>query len=345
LIKILQFFYTISKVNLFDIWKRINKKHATTIVLCPSFPSNWKDYLFGTGLLNDLALYKACLSENIEFGIHIGSKNLPHPETKKAYLNYSRGFKKEKNKDYSHNFRTYVKKLVESGIQVSPSLYEASFWENKQFMHKRFEECSIRCPKTIVVENNNIPDISEIKFPILFKPAHAAGSMGIVKLSNIQVFKEFIKQNTEEEFLLQELVDMRRDIRMIYIGNELVVHYWRINNSDNWKPTSTSTGSNVDFETLPSQWLDYIFKQFKSLNITTGAFDITWPNDDLSKQPYILEVSPAFMPNPAPSAAYKNKSYSDYKKTIKGDQAYFKKYIELVFKLKHKQVIHWNESI
>ena len=30
---------------------------------------------------------------------------------------------------------------------------------------------------------------------------------------------------------------MKRDLRVIIVNDEIVLHYWRINNSAEWKPT------------------------------------------------------------------------------------------------------------
>ncbi|WP_264291210.1 hypothetical protein [Aliarcobacter butzleri] len=38
----------------------------------------------------------------------------------------------------------------------------------------------------------------------------------------------------------------------------------------------------------------------EKFNLDTGAFDIAWNNDDLNTEPYFLEVSPFYQPNPIP---------------------------------------------
>ena len=206
-------------------------------------------------------------------------------------------------------------------------------------MHQKFKELDISHPPTIIVDNkNSAPCIPPISFPILFKPAHGSGSTGIKKINTLEEYKKTIKSTKYDEYLLQEWIDMRRDLRLIYIGNELVLHYWRINNCKDWKPTSTSKGSSVDFITLPEKWMDFIYNEYKKLKINVGAFDITWRNDDLNSKPLILEVSTSYMPNPPPVGKYLQLPYNEYKKTLFGKDAYFKQYLNLVFKLTKKEL-------
>jgi len=106
---------------------------------------------------------------------------------------------------------------------------------------------------------------------------------------------------------------MRRDLRVICVGDEIVHYYWRINNDKDWKPTSTGKGSSVDFEFFPEQWRDFILSEFKKFNIPTGAFDVAWENDDLNTQPLILEVSPTYQVNPKVSNPKHLEAYGKFK--------------------------------
>ena len=209
-------------------------------------------------------------------------------------------------------------------------------------MHEKFKELDISHPKTVTIkkgQNFTLPDT--FKFPILYKPAHGSGSTGIIKIDSAIEFDNKIKNFKKEDFLIQEWVDMRCDLRLIFIGDELVLHYWRKNNSALWSPTSTGHGSSVDFEKLPTKWMDFIFNEYKKLNLKAGAFDITWEKDDFDSKPLILEVSPSFMPNPAPLGEFLEKPYKDFKNSFWGKNAYHKQYINLVFDLKKKLICEY----
>ena len=127
-------------------------------------------------------------------------------------------------------------------------------------------------------------------------------------------------------FIFQKLINMRKDLRVIIIGNEIVLHYWRLNNEKEWKPTSTSFGSSVDFISFPENHRLKIINDFKKLEILSGAFDICWENDDVNSDPIYLEVSSFYQANPDPSRFDYNipygKTYSDWKKTILGKHSF-----------------------
>jgi len=70
---------------------------------------------------------------------------------------------------------------------------------------------------------------------------------------------------------------------------------------------------------------------FSRLNIITGAFDIAWQNDDLESEPYILEVSPFYQPNPKPRFDRNLREYGKWKRSIDFIDFYHKGYIDLEF--------------
>lgn len=153
------------------------------------------------------------------------------------------------------------------------------------------------------------------------KEAHACSSAGVHKVASKIDLKKLLEQQgfrlRNPQIILQELLNMRRDLRVIYVGDELVLHYWRINLGPDWKPTSTGHGSAVDFFNLPEKWRSMLLKEFLKIKISIGAFDVAWQNDDLDSAPMILEVSSNNQPNePMSLAELGGRSYEDFKKSM-----------------------------
>lgn len=232
----------------------------------------------------------------------------------------------------------YVSKNLENqGNRVFPSSYEISLWENKANMHNIFEEKNIRTPKTIPLDilNINKSIVDTFVYPGLLKEEHSCSSKGIYKVNCKEdvyaiLAKKEIKNNNKT-IVLQQLLEIRKDFRVILVGDSIVLHYWRINLSEEWKPTATGQGSQVDFETFPEQWRTWIIETFSKLGIRTGAFDIAWQNDDLSTEPYILEVSPFYQPNPRPDNPYDLMHYGKWKKSVRLIEGYQQKTIDTIF--------------
>ena len=109
---------------------------------------------------------------------------------------------------------------------------------------------------------------------------------GVYKIENASQLEKLNFKN--DIYIFQKLLNIRRDLRVTIVGDEIVHFYWRINNSKDWRPTSTGHGSSVDFVNFPEKWRNFIINEFKKLDLVTGALDIAWENDDLNNEPLIL---------------------------------------------------------
>ena len=346
--RLLFILYLIRKIKWLKLWKLHDRKSSNVLMVVASFPnlkrSFW--YCFAGAFENDFALCATLIEMNIPFRLVFGFRKLMDVENSTIYYNLSELYADQPGDDYSEALLKFQEHLLARNNRLVPSHEDSKFWENKIYMHQRFKELEIPHPQTFLIDEQNAPPVAqEVEFPVLLKPAHASGSTGIIKIDDAQSSDETIASNQHKEYMIQQWVDMRRDLRLIYIGDELVLHYWRVNNLEHWRPTSTSHGSSVDFETLPEKWMDFIFQQYKKLDLKTGAFDITWKNDDLSGEPLFLEVSPSYMPNPAPVGKYLNEPYVEFKKSIFGKNAYYKEYVDLIFRLKKKLILDYQNEM
>ncbi len=239
--------------------------------------------------------------------------------------------------NYANSLIFLTENLTLQKNKVFPNSIEVKLWENKSFMHEYFEELAIRTPETKVIKIQDLNSTNLFSYPFLLKEEHSCGSVGIHKISydrdmiNITKDSLFLKNN--QKVILQKLLNIRRDLRVIIVGNEIVLFYWRINLLPEWRTTATGHGSRVDFVNFPEKWRDWILENFKKLKIRTGAFDIAWENDDLNSEPYILEVSPFYSPNAKPKNFIYNDNYGIWKKSIKFKNNYQKAVVDLIFKI------------
>lgn len=242
--------------------------------------------------------------------------------------------------DYTSILLHITSQLELQGNAVFPKYTETIFWENKAYMHEQFSAARVHEPPTQIYTSINELLTTNLSYPFLIKEEHSCSSQGLHKINSYSdlvdvVCKEsFVRRN--KHIIVQELINMRRDLRVILVKGEIVLHYWRINNSKEWVPTSTSYGSSVDFGSFPEQWRTHIISTFQSLNLVTGAFDITWQNDDLLTEPIYLEVSPSYQPNP--KMEVRGKAYAFYKQHFQLFNSWDTKYVDIVFSIKQKQV-------
>ena len=250
-----------------------------------------------------------------------------------------------------------LRQLEAQGNTLLPSADEAELWENKAFMHRRFDELGIHSPPTVIVDADTdldraVDELSErvgpkFGWPLLVKEPHSNNSQGLHKVADMAELEAWRTQfvaGGSSEFILQHILDMRRDLRVTMVGGEIVHHYWRINLSDEWMPTTTRKGSQVDFVTFPEPWRQTIVDTMGALGLRNGAFDVCWDGDDVESEPYFLEVSPAYTPNPAPSPAFADRPYADFKAQLRGPDSFTVGFVDLVFDLQRRLVAAWGLS-
>lgn len=337
--RIIRFWFSITKVNWIKFIKNYSSREGIVVVI----PGIIKNY-FINSLELDILNIAALLKNNQKVKIFFG-KDFTKFSGRKICYNPSQLLNPDSEKSNAEYIAEAVTAAEEKGNHVFLSSYEIQFWENKEFMHRKFEELNIRTPKTVIYDTVLQPEINELKFPLLIKELHSHASLGVHKcesathLQSLLSDENFRKKNPK--IILQELLNIRKDLRVILSGDEILLHYWRINLGSEWKPTSTSHGSGVDFISFPEQWREYIITAFKKLNLTTGAFDVAWQNDDLNNEPYILEVSPSYQPNPPINLRDKKYSYGEFKKKLLFTESWDKLYIDCAFSIRSKVLGNW----
>lgn len=330
------------KINWIKFFRLKSKQSENIIWLYQDYPQEFFKYIFGGYFVLDFSLVYACIKQNRGFCLCFGA--LPLNVTgKNIVYTVSQRFNKNGEEDYTKPLIRTISQLEMQGNNLYPSAAEAMFWENKIYMHAQFETLGIAQPPTAFITAGQ--DAREAfhnhTFPLLIKEAHSRHSQGIYKVNSEAEAEAIITKRRKEhvsDFLVQGLVEMRRDLRVILTGDEIVLHYWRINLAENWKPTSTSHGSMVDFETFPEKWRQLIISSFKKLKIISGAFDICFQNDDTDTQPFFLEVSSVYQPNPKPTGKNAVIPYYVYKKKILTSNPYFKASIDTTYELRAEEI-------
>jgi glutathione synthase/RimK-type ligase-like ATP-grasp enzyme len=270
------------------------------------------------------------------------NKKVQHIHGKTVFLNLSDKYYEKGDVHYVESLLKLVRQLEQQGNKVFYSSYEIEYWENKARMHELFAERNVHCPETRLFPlSGNIP-YAALSYPLLVKDEHSSGSRGVYKINSADELRSLCENKSfhakNETLVVQQLLNMHKDIRVILVGDEIVLHYWRFNPSKEWKPTSTKHGSNVDFITFPEKWRSYLIDTFKKLDMVTGAFDVAWQNDDLETEPYILEISPSYDPNPIIDLSNTNLTYWEYKNKIRFKNTYDKMYVDTVYQIKTQYV-------
>lgn len=324
-------FYAFRKVSLYSLFSRYNKKSENVV---------WV-YFFGYQypiecMIRDLIIIRCLIERGLDYRIHFG-RSIGKVANSNVFINPSRLHDLYGFKNHCSMISHLIGELEKQGNKCYPSYHDLLYWENKVHMHKKFAELEIPCPKTEILYHEDDLDNVRLTYPFLIKDTNAHHSKGLYKVNNKEEAKERFKKSKAEKpgiiFLAQELINMRKDLRVIHVGGKIVLHYWRVNPEKDWKPTSTSYGSEVDFVTFPEKWRDFIQTQFDKLGMVTGAWDITWQNDDLETTPIFLEISPLYAANPIFSVKGKNFNYGQWKEKVLFFDAYEYHYYDITYEI------------
>lgn len=332
--KVLAFLYLFIKISKLK-WFKNHNSDAEVIVWIKTNPiTTLLRYLKHNDLLSDFALIEAIANKNIPFKIVIGN-SIGKYNNRIIFYTVSENCNPYRVANYSATLYHTVEQLEMQGNQVFPKTNEIEFWENKAFMQEKFLELGINHPKTVILSRDYKPfELDKIEYPALIKEIHSAGSRGITKVVSKDDLMDKLNKVWEKghsKTIIQKLVDMRRDLRVVILNGDVISFYWRVNSTNEWKPTATSFGNSTEFGNFPEKWKSLFVEYLEKMNLPTGAFDITWEKDDLNSMPLVLEVSPSYQLNPTLPARYKNITYKEYKKKLFVSDAYYKVYVDIVF--------------
>ena len=343
----LKCFFVMRRFNWINAYRKHNSTSDNVVLI---YPNKWKgllQYFYSDSYILDLTLIQAVISVKGDFKLQFGVNQMDRIQNRNVFFNISSRFNTEGYQNYTKSILHFVDQMSEQRNNCIPNRRDVEFWENKVFMHNEFDRLNISTPKTTILRyGDGIPDV--IKYPIIIKEVHSKGAEGVYKINSKKDLEELLIKpsiwRNNNELLVQEFLNIRSDIRIVFIGNELIYFHWRYNEKNNeWEPTTYKQGTTADFYNYPEQWKDFISEEFRKLDIVSGAFDIAWDNDDYDSKPLVLEVSPSFFPNPTPPKNHAIR-YGDYKHKLYIRDSWERRYIDNAFYIKEKQIVAYLEK-
>lgn len=327
---------------------RLHDKKADLVVwIWPCYPHQAFEYFGRSIIIQDLGNLAATVEAGLKYRLIIGRKIGRISNSNIIYQVSHEFMNIFKFTHYPPFLLGTVKALESQNNKLFLSSAELEYWENKDYMHTMFEKLDISHPRSYVTPTTDLKSFGKLAFPFLIKEVNSQGSKGLHKIEStndlIKVADELVANN-EHTVIAQQLINMTKDLRVTIIGDEVVLAYWRINPGKEWRPTSTTHGSSVDFGNFPEQWRSYFIEITRRMNLTAGAYDVCWQNDDISTQPMILEVSPSFQPNPGLPAHLSHVPYKDYKKIVFTKKPFFKERINTVININAMKIAFYIKS-
>lgn len=235
--------------------------------------------------------------------------------------------------DYSRQAYEFAAGLERQGNRALCSAAETRFWENKAHMHRRFEEVGIPTPRTAIVNAENREKVDFDAEPVIVKQEHSAGSAGIHYFATRDEARRFVMSypfRPTESLIVQEIVlGATRDLRLTMAGSRSIAgaSYWRAKSPEaladpTWTPTATKYGSTVIHDGVPESAVALTADYMRLLGVRTAGVDLIWVDDDLARDPLILELSPYYQPNPPKPPRHADWSYKLYKRRRYAKEGY-----------------------
>lgn len=190
------------------------------------------------------------------------------------------------------------------GTHIFPNSQNLEFYENKLKIHETVVKHNIKAPKTYHFSNlNEAMDFkNEIKFPVLLKHAYSCNSHGLLKADNVEELEKNLKEigSNISSYVIQQRLNIKRDIRINYVGTQTILAYSRVIASGAISSASRFK-SKIDHFTIPYQSYNYAYRVGQLFNSPFGGIDFVWEDGmDTNDEPYLLEISPMFDLNPMP---------------------------------------------
>jgi glutathione synthase/RimK-type ligase-like ATP-grasp enzyme len=191
-------------------------------------------------------------------------------------------------------------------------------------MHTRFSEFGVPTPQTKIINVENRDTVEFDIEPVILKDEHSAGSAGIHYFDTADGARKFVKNRQfrpAESLIMQELVrGATKDLRLTMVGDQMIrsATFWRKKSPDalssgRWTTTASKYGSSIEHEDIPEEVVPIVAAYLRSLGMRTAGIDLMWVDDDVSRPPLVLEVSPYFQPNPPKPDRYAHWTYKQYK--------------------------------
>jgi ribosomal protein S6--L-glutamate ligase len=126
--------------------------------------------------------------------------------------------------------------------------------------------------------------LDEMSFPFIVKENRNAQGKGVFLVKNRSDFMTYARQN--EVLYVQEYLEIQRDLRVVWVGDRVVLAYWRIA-APGALLNNLAAGGTIDYDNIPLRAVQLVSQICRNLHINYAGFDIA----EISGHYYLLEYN------------------------------------------------------
>ena len=188
------------------------------------------------------------------------------------------------------------------GCRIFPSAASYYIGHNKIEMTRCFQILAPENTPCTLIEPNT-PNAAEriweqMTLPFVAKIPKSARGEGVFLIRDRSDWNRYLQLSPS--LYAQEYLPIDRDLRIVWVGDEILCGYWRIQPEGGFH-NNVSQGGRIEHGIIPDEASQLVTKLARELGINYGGFDIAM----VGRQAYILEFNRHFgtkgLPNRAKS--------------------------------------------
>lgn len=113
--------------------------------------------------------------------------------------------------------------------------------------------------------------LDTLAFPFVAKEIRNSMGRGVHLINNRSELTSYAKNN--DVLYIQELLLIKRDLRVVWVGDEIVTAYWRQAPEGGFQ-NNVAQGGAIHFDSVPQAALDLVEKTARQLGINHAGFDL-----------------------------------------------------------------------
>ena len=158
-------------------------------------------------------------------------------------------------------------------IFPSPATYHLGH-DKVEMTRALMSVASSHMPYTEILANtpSNMAYILDVMdFPFIAKEVRSSMGQGVFLIEDKSDFMTYCNQ--AEVLYVQEYLEIDRDMRIVYVGDKVIAHYWRVGSEGNFK-NNVAQGGEVIYEDVPNAAIDLVERVARELGINHAGFDV-----------------------------------------------------------------------
>jgi len=129
--------------------------------------------------------------------------------------------------------------------------------------------------------------LDEFAFPLVAKELRNSMGRGVHLLDGPRALRAYAERNPV--LYVQEYLPLQRDLRVVFVGDEVATAYWRHMGADGFH-TNVAQGGTVDFAGVPTEALALVRWVARGLGVDHAGFDVA----EVEGRYYFLEFNVRF---------------------------------------------------